>query len=220
MALKFPPHIYTTYVPIGEISLVTLVRDKGGMFSSLEKTVLGSNIISGLPIEETIQSKMNADNDNKEESVDLGLALGYSGQCVRKALNNDSGAGANAGSRVDMTFVPTDPLSELVWSPDKGLSLKCADSSANEKRLSLLWGTGPSNMISSPSLGITARKTIPDEARGEGNLVASEATVRMKNELGEADILTCPPRSNAGIITVDGLSQEPKAGMMILIEDF
>lgn len=175
---------------------------------------------SGLPVEEIIQLKMDADNENKEHAVDLGLALGYSGQCIPKALNNDSGAGANAGSRVDMTFVATDPLSELVWSPHKGLSLKCADSSVNEKRTSLLWGTGPSNRICSPLHSITDRKTIPDEPRGKGNLVTSEATVCVKNETGETDFLTCSLGSNAGIITVYGSSHQPNAGMMILVGDF
>uniref|UniRef100_F6HDZ1 Plus3 domain-containing protein n=1 Tax=Vitis vinifera TaxID=29760 RepID=F6HDZ1_VITVI len=179
-----------------------------GMF----RIVLDSDNISGLPIEEIIQPKMNADNDNKEQLFDLGLALGYSSQCIGKALNNDSGAGANAGSRVDMTLVATDPLSELVWSPHKGLSLKCAENSTDEKRPSLLWGVGPSNMIHSPPQGISARKTISDEPMGEGNLVTSQATLHVKNEMGETDILTCSPRSNAGIMTVHGSSHEPNAG--------
>ncbi|XP_034686961.1 uncharacterized protein LOC117915469 isoform X3 [Vitis riparia] len=176
------------------------------------RIVRDSDNISGLPIEEIIQPKMNADNDNKEQLFDLGLALGYSSQCIGKALNNDSGAGANAGSRVDMTLVATDPLSELVWSPHNGLSLKCAENSTNEKRPSLLWGAGPSNMIYSPPQGITARKTISDEPMGEGNLVTSQATLHVKNEMGETEILTCSPRSNAGIMTVHGSSHEPNAG--------
>ncbi|KAF9673524.1 hypothetical protein SADUNF_Sadunf10G0033200 [Salix dunnii] len=59
-------------------------------------------------------------------------------------------AGANAGSCVDMTFVATTALSELVWSPQKGLCLKCADGSFS-KNPSLLWGAGPSNMVSGSS---------------------------------------------------------------------
>ncbi|XP_050239491.1 uncharacterized protein LOC126688729 isoform X5 [Quercus robur] len=45
-----------------------------------------------------------------------------------------------------MTFVASGPLSELVWSPHKGLSLKRADSSFANKKPSLLWGAGPSNV--------------------------------------------------------------------------
>jgi hypothetical protein len=44
---------------------------------------------------------------------------------------NSSGAGANAASRADMILATTDPLSEIVWSPEKGLSLKCADKNSS-----------------------------------------------------------------------------------------
>ena len=67
---------------------------------------------------------MNIDNENIEPGIELGLALGYSNQRIeRRFMSNDSGAGANAGSGIHMTFVTTNPLSELVWSPLKGLSL-------------------------------------------------------------------------------------------------
>lgn len=67
---------------------------------------------------------MNVDNENVDIDpvTDLGLALGYSRQCIQRRLNNDSGAGANAGSGLNMTFVSNNPLSELVWSPHKGPS--------------------------------------------------------------------------------------------------
>lgn len=93
---------------------------------------------------------MNVDNENIEPVTELGLAPSYSNQCIQRPMNIDSGAGAgagaNAGSRIDMTFVASDPLSELVWSPHKGLSLKRADSSFANKKPSLLWGAGPSNV--------------------------------------------------------------------------
>ncbi|XVE65900.1 hypothetical protein DITRI_Ditri08aG0037100 [Diplodiscus trichospermus] len=63
---------------------------------------------------------MNVENENKDPVTDLGLALGYSNHSIQRRLSNDLGAGANAASRIDMTFVATDPLSELVWSPQKG----------------------------------------------------------------------------------------------------
>lgn len=66
---------------------------------------------------------MDENNENIEPVTDLGLALSYSNQCIQSRLNSDSGAGANAGSVLGMTFVATEPLSELVWSTDKGLSL-------------------------------------------------------------------------------------------------
>ncbi|KAJ6721786.1 hypothetical protein OIU85_024837 [Salix viminalis] len=93
---------------------------------------------------------MNADDKNIEPVADPGLSFGYSNQCTQRRVKNDSGAGANAGSCVDMTFVTTNALSELVWSPQKGLCLKCADGSFS-KNPSLLWGAGPSNMVSGSS---------------------------------------------------------------------
>ncbi|KAF4365781.1 hypothetical protein F8388_003450 [Cannabis sativa] len=65
---------------------------------------------------------MNVDNENIEPVTELGLGLGYSNQCIQGILNNDSGAGANAGSGLNVTFVANNPLSELVWSPRKGPS--------------------------------------------------------------------------------------------------
>lgn len=75
---------------------------------------------------EFIKPKMDVNNENKEPVTDLGLALGDSNQSIQSRLNSDSGAGANAGSVqvLDTTFVATEPLSELVWSTDKGMSLK------------------------------------------------------------------------------------------------
>ncbi|KAL0457078.1 UNVERIFIED_CONTAM: hypothetical protein Slati_1047000 [Sesamum latifolium] len=51
-----------------------------------------------------------------------------------------AGAGGNAASRIEMAFAACDPLSELVWSPHNGLSLKCADSSMPDN----MWDAGPS----------------------------------------------------------------------------
>jgi hypothetical protein len=85
---------------------------------------------------------MNADDKNIEPVTD---------QCFQRRVKKDSGAGANAGSSVDKTFAATNALSELVWSPQKGLCLKCADGSFSYKNPSLLWGAGPSNMVSGSS---------------------------------------------------------------------
>ncbi|XP_027914548.1 uncharacterized protein LOC114174017 isoform X2 [Vigna unguiculata] len=88
--------------------------------------------------------KMSAENKKIKPKTDIELFLNNANQCVWKKLNNDSGAGANAASRVDMTFAATDPLSEIVWSPDKGLSLRCADSSFADKNTSLFRELGTS----------------------------------------------------------------------------
>lgn len=89
---------------------------------------------------------MNLEDDKVEPVTDLGLSLNYSDQKdLREALNIHPSAGANAGSSVHMTVVATNPLTELVWSPHKGLSLKCADCSFSDQKEALLWGAGPSN---------------------------------------------------------------------------
>ncbi|KAF6173472.1 hypothetical protein GIB67_027167 [Kingdonia uniflora] len=68
---------------------------------------------------------------NEEPATEFSFSLNPTNQCTQRRLSNDfsagAGAGANAASRADMTFVTADPLSELVWSPHKGLSLKYAD---------------------------------------------------------------------------------------------
>ncbi|XP_028793445.1 uncharacterized protein LOC114749128 isoform X3 [Neltuma alba] len=88
--------------------------------------------------------KMNAGNEKAGPKIDLQLGLNYSNHCI---LKTDPGAGANAVSKLGMRFVANSPLSELVWSPDKGLSLKCADSSFSDKKTSLFWDVGPSNFF-------------------------------------------------------------------------
>lgn len=92
---------------------------------------------------------MNLENQKIEPGTELGLALDYSSQCNQRISNNDpsagASAGANAGSSGCMTFVAANPLSELVWSPHRGLSLKCADCSFLERKPSPVWGAGSKN---------------------------------------------------------------------------
>ncbi|KAL9364282.1 hypothetical protein Peur_042155 [Populus x canadensis] len=111
---------------------------------------------------------MDTNDKNIEPVIDLGFSLGYSNQCIQRRLKNDSGAGANAASSVDMTFVATNALSELVWSPKKGLSLKCADGTFSNKKPSLLRGAGPSDMVSGSNadkaIGKKVFMTPPEES--------------------------------------------------------
>ncbi|XWS39241.1 hypothetical protein CRYUN_Cryun18bG0033700 [Craigia yunnanensis] len=93
---------------------------------------------------------MKVENENVDPVTDVGLALGYSNHSIQRRLSNDLGAGANAASRIDMTFVANDPLSELVWSPQKGPSLNCTNCIFSDKEHSLVWGSGPSNVVLSP----------------------------------------------------------------------
>ncbi|KAL2601151.1 hypothetical protein AAZV13_10G150900 [Glycine max] len=88
--------------------------------------------------------KMSSESETIKPKTDFGLILNYSNKCIWK---NDSGAGANAACRIDKTFSAIDPLSEIVWSPDKGFSLKCVDSSFTNKKTSLLGDVEPSSMV-------------------------------------------------------------------------
>uniref|UniRef100_A0A5B7ARA4 Plus3 domain-containing protein n=1 Tax=Davidia involucrata TaxID=16924 RepID=A0A5B7ARA4_DAVIN len=151
---------------------------------------------------------MNVDNDEKEPVTDLGLALGYSNQCIQTRSNNDSGAGVNASSRFDMTLVASGPLSELVWSPHKGLSLKCTDCSLAEKTPSLTWDVGPSNMILSPPLNIISREINDDKPLEERDLITSQAAVHVESEVSNRASLASSPGSNGGMMPVVGSSHE------------
>jgi len=83
---------------------------------------------------------MNLENQKIEPVTELALALDYSSQCNQRTSNNDPSAGANAGSSESLKFVAANPLSELVWSPHRGLSLKCADCSFIERKPSPICG--------------------------------------------------------------------------------
>lgn len=155
---------------------------------------------------------MNLDNENIEPVTELGLALGYSNQCEQRRLNNDSGAGANAGSRIDMSFVANDPLSELVWSPRKGLSLKCADSNFADTKTSLFWGAGPSNVVLSPPLSIAGRRSASEKPIDEENFVTPDTSFHLKNEVAGKETLTKSPESGSGGIQLCGLTHEHEKG--------
>ncbi|XAR57357.1 hypothetical protein NMG60_11025474 [Bertholletia excelsa] len=127
---------------------------------------------------------MNVDSENVELVTDLGFAPAYTNQCILMR-QSDSGAGVNAASRVDMTYVASDPLSELVWSPHKGLSLKCTECSFSEKKPSLLQEAGPSNMVLSPPRSLTSRGSTGDKQMDEGNLITMQVGVNMESEFGE-----------------------------------
>lgn len=137
---------------------------------------------------------MNADNENIEPSTDLGLALGYSSQYVKRRLNNGSGAGANAGSGLNVTFVAQNPLSELVWSPHKGLNLKCADSSLADSKTLLFWGAGPSNVALLPVQGITVRTD--KQISGENFQTSNTYSLQMTSEVARVMHVHAPRRED------------------------
>lgn len=135
---------------------------------------------------------MSAENEKLKPKTDIEFFLNNANQCVWKKLNNDSGAGANAASRVDMTFAATDPLSEIVWSPDKGLSLKCADSSFADKNSSLFRDVGTSCMVLAPPQNFTGGSSTIDKPIYD-DFVKPIAVACGKSNIAEADSPTMHP---------------------------
>lgn len=133
---------------------------------------------------------MNRNNDD----VDLGLSLGSTNHRVRTTLNNSSGAGVNANSEVDIAFAASDPLSELVWSPHKGLSLKCADPSLADKNPFVTWNLGPSNKVFPPSQRFRSRGTEDEKAIDKGNSTILPATIDM-DKVGHGTTVAISPKN-------------------------
>ncbi|XP_031098545.1 uncharacterized protein LOC116002524 isoform X3 [Ipomoea triloba] len=112
---------------------------------------------------------MSVNNNN----VDIALAMGFSDRTVKTKLNDDSGAGVNAGSGLHI-FAAPDPLAELVWTPRKGLSLKRADNSLAKKKPILLWNVAPSNEVSTPPEIISFNGINDQNDIGEGSVNGME----------------------------------------------
>ncbi|KAL2486733.1 zinc knuckle (CCHC-type) family protein [Abeliophyllum distichum] len=157
--------------------------------------------LTGLEFFVTSGSIVNNDTsvmaNRNEDDVDLRLALGSTNHHVRTTLNNSSGAGVNANSGVDMGFAASDPLSELVWSPHKGLSLKCADPNLADKNPFVTWNVGPNNKVFSPSQGVRSRVTEDEKAIDKGNITILQATMDMY-KVGDGTTLAGSPRNSPG----------------------
>lgn len=111
-------------------------------------------------------------------------------------LNVDRGAGANAVSADEMMFVANSSLSELVWSPSKGLSVKCADCSLANKN-SLLWSSESGNMIILPSLE-------NNEAVNEEKSCLVQLASNPGNEIYTTETLVRSSRGREGIMPLSG----------------
>ncbi|MCL7047115.1 hypothetical protein MKW94_001415, partial [Papaver nudicaule] len=132
-------------------------------------------------------------DDNKEEPMtDLGLSTCPGNQSPHLGSNDDSSAGANAGSRADMIFVTSAPLSELVWSPQKGVSLKSADCSLPEKNFSFLYGVASNTLVLSPPQSITARDAKENTTMDEETLVSWQMEPRLRCRLSETKLVRSP----------------------------
>lgn len=125
-----------------------------------------------------------------DDDIDLGLALGCTTtRNVHTKLKDAVGAGVNASSTVDMAFAESDPLSELVWSPRKGLSLKCAESSLADKKPFRLWNVGPTTLITTPSQSNRFKGTYDENAAYEKiidqeRLETKKLVLESGNEIG------------------------------------
>ncbi|KAK4266094.1 hypothetical protein QN277_027064 [Acacia crassicarpa] len=130
---------------------------------------------------------MKAGNEEVGPKIDLQLGMNYSNQCI---LKTGLGAGANAVSKLGMRFVPNSPLSELVWSPGKGLSLKYADSSFTDEKTSLFWDVGPSNFFLGMPDSIFGVASSTDK-RVDDVFAKPIAAVSIKSDISGNDI---PPK--------------------------
>ncbi|KAK3190242.1 hypothetical protein Dsin_029803 [Dipteronia sinensis] len=155
---------------------------------------------------------MSVENENIEPVTELGLSLSYSSQRIQRRLNNATGAGANAGTRLDIEFAATDPLSELVWSPQNGLSLKCADYGFGDKRPPLLWGAEPSNVVLSPSKDITAGRSRTDKPIIEENFIMSRSAFHGMSGMAGKDTSTKTPEIDVAVMPICGSSHEDRTG--------
>ncbi|KAG9134300.1 hypothetical protein Leryth_020033 [Lithospermum erythrorhizon] len=109
----------------------------------------------------------------REDNIDLSLSLGDSTQFVEPGRKSNEGVGANAESKINMAFAASDPLSELVWSPKKGLSLRCADSTFAATKPLLLWNVGPSNLVLSLPENIRTREDDDHKSGGEEHFIVA-----------------------------------------------
>ncbi|KAI4345755.1 hypothetical protein L6164_012852 [Bauhinia variegata] len=156
-------------------------------------------------------SKMNAQSEKIDPKTDLELGLNYSSQCIQKILNNDSSAGANATSRLEnATFVASGPLSELVWSADKGLSLKCADSSF-AKNPSHFWDVGPSNKVLAQTRNIFGGMSAAEELQDDA-VLKPDAAICAKGDIAGTDTPTGHPIGDSSVMAECKASEELDKG--------
>lgn len=124
---------------------------------------------------------MNEDYKSLEPGKEIGLGLGYTDQFIQGRLTNKSGVGANAGSMVDMKHVTTDSLSELVWSPQKGLSLRCTDSSFNNRKSSILWDAAANNARFALPRSVIAEKSSANNLLDNRTVILPQAESHLKD---------------------------------------
>uniref|UniRef100_A0A7N0UCF7 Plus3 domain-containing protein n=1 Tax=Kalanchoe fedtschenkoi TaxID=63787 RepID=A0A7N0UCF7_KALFE len=148
---------------------------------------------------------MSIEDGSKEPQVDLKLPSSNQNHCV--LLNSSLGAGVNA--RVGVTFLAPHPLSELVWSPSKGISIKRADYSFTEKLSANLLNLGPNNMAVSSTKSIFSNSIYTDSFVDEqNNDVTSPNPVNFCVDELDAS------RRSTGSMVLDGLIKSQDEGVV------
>ncbi|XXG67152.1 hypothetical protein AAC387_Pa06g0561 [Persea americana] len=134
---------------------------------------------------------------------ELGHSFVSANKSTQCGLNVDWGAGANADSVDEMMFVANSSLSELVWTPSKGLSVKCADCSLPNKN-SLLWCSESGDMIILPSQSIKGKEVKSNRDVDEEKLCSSVLAPNPENEIYSTEPLFRSPGGCVGIMPVCG----------------
>ncbi|KAL9671877.1 hypothetical protein QQ045_009450 [Rhodiola kirilowii] len=142
---------------------------------------------------------MSIEDGNKEPLTDLSLPLNYHNHGIQ--LRKNIGAGVNATSKVDTTLVTSHPLSELVWSSHKGISVRSTERGLTEKRSDILWGLRPYNLAVSSTKSISARRSSSDKSMDEKNDITSTCPVNF-----DVDKVDTPGRVTKSKV-IGGLNQ-------------
>ncbi|CAL0299881.1 unnamed protein product [Lupinus luteus] len=151
-------------------------------------------------------TKMSSDSKITKPKKNFQLVLNYSNQRVWK---NESGAGANAVSRaVDMTFSSTNgPLSEIVWSPSKGFSLNCVDSSFDDKTSSLYREVEPGSMVLALLQSVSG--CMPTTAEPLDDVfVKPISIISAKDDISSSGSPTTHPKSDSDAVIQDCKAHE------------
>ncbi|KAL5068351.1 hypothetical protein RYX36_019238 [Vicia faba] len=122
------------------------------------------------------------------------MLMNYSSECHERNLRNKSSAGANAAFKANTSISATDPLSEIVWCPDKGFGLKCVDSSFKNKNTSLLRDVEPSSMVLALLQSVTCGNPMDDV------FVQPLTGICAESDISSTNIPIRPPTSDSVVI--------------------
>ncbi|XP_058770787.1 uncharacterized protein LOC131644332 isoform X2 [Vicia villosa] len=128
------------------------------------------------------------------------MLMNYSSEFHKRNLRNESSAGANAAFKANTTVSTADPLSEIVWSPDKGFGLKCVDSSFKNKNTSLFRDVEPSSMVLALLQSVACGNSINDDKPTDNAFVQPLTGVCVESDVSSTNIPIRPPTSDSVVI--------------------